>query len=46
MITQARNIKSFFLWLYLKAIRAKQAKVHFASVVQRDRHGIVAKRFT
>ena len=29
MITRARSIKSFFLCLNLKAIRAKQAKVPF-----------------
>ena len=41
--TQARNSKSFLLWLYMKTIRAKQAKVHSAYFVQRDQHGIIAR---
>ena len=30
----------------MKTIRAKQAKVHFASFVQRDQLGLIAKHFT
>ena len=33
--TQARSSKSFILYQYMKSIRAKQAKVHFAYFVQR-----------
>ena len=33
---RARSSKSFILCLYMKAIRAKQAKVHSAYFVQRD----------
>ena len=39
--TRARSRKSFTL--YMKTIRTKQAKVHFAYSVQRDQHGIIAK---
>ena len=38
--TRARSSKSFTLCLY---IRTKQAKVQFASFVQRDQNGIIAK---
>ena len=34
--TRARSSKSFILCIYMKTIRAKQAKVHFAYFVQRD----------
>ena len=44
-ITRARSSKSFILCLYMKTIRAKQAKVHSAYLVQRDQHGIIAKDF-
>ena len=44
--TRARSSKSFILCLYMKAICAKQAKVHFAYLVQRDQHGIIAKQLT
>jgi len=31
------------LCLYMKAVHAKQAKVHSAYFGQRDQHGIIAK---
>ena len=40
--TGAHSSKFFILCLYMKTIRAKQAKVHFAYFVQRDQHGIIA----
>ena len=43
--TAAVNL-SLILCLYMKTIRAKQAKVHFAYFVQRDHHGIIAKHLT
>ena len=47
MVAQARSSKSSILSLYMKTIRAKQAKVHFAYLVQRDQHGIIiAKHLT
>ena len=39
--TQTRSSKSCILCLCLRAIRAKQAKVHFTKFVQRDQHGII-----
>ena len=35
--------KTFTVWtgLYMKTIRAKQAKVHSTDFVQRDQHGII-----
>ena len=36
MITRTRSSKSFILCLYMKTIRAKQAKVHSAYFVKRD----------
>ena len=44
--TRVRSSKSFILCLYMKTIRAKQAKVHFAYFVQRDQRGIIAKHLT
>ena len=44
--TGARSSKSFTLCLYMKTIRAKQAKVHSAYFVRRDQHGIIAKDLT
>ena len=44
--TRDRSSKSFILCLYLKANRAKKAIVHFAYLVQRDYHGIIAKHVT
>ena len=44
--TEARSSKSFTLCLYMKIIRAKQAKVHSAYFVQRDQHGIIAEDVT
>ena len=32
--------------LYMKTIRAKQAKVHSVYFIQRDQHGIIAKKLT
>ena len=46
MTTEARSSKSFILCLYMKSIRAKQAKVHPAYFVQRDQHGIIARDLT
>ena len=39
--TRARSSKSFILCLYMKTIRAKQAKVHVACFVHHDQHGII-----
>ena len=44
--TRARSSKSFTLFLYVKTIRTKQAKVQFVYSVQRDQHGIIAKYLT
>ena len=41
-----RSSKSFILCLYVKTIRAKQARVHFAYFVRRDQHGVIAKPLT
>ena len=41
-----KRCESFILCLYMKTIRAKQAKVHSALFVQRDEHGIIAKDLT
>ena len=38
--TRARSSKSFILCLNMKTLRAKQAKVHSAYFVQREKHGI------
>ena len=40
---RAHSSKSFVLCLYLKTVRAKQAKVNFVYFEQRDQHGIIAK---
>ena len=40
------NSKSFTLCLYMKTIRAKQAKVHSTYCVERDQHGIIARDLT
>ena len=40
--TLARSRKSLILCLYMKTIRAKQAKVHFAKFVQHDQLEIIA----
>ena len=42
MTTRACSRKSFILCLYVKTIPAKQVKVHFALLVQRNRVGIIA----
>ena len=44
--TQARGIKSFILFLCMKTIRAKQAKVLFAYFVPRGQLGIIADHLT
>ena len=44
--TGARSSKSFILCLYMKTIRAWQAKVHSVYLVQRDQHGIIEKDLT
>jgi len=44
--TQALSTKSFILCLYMKTIRAKQAKTHFVYFVQRGQLGIIAKKLT
>ena len=44
--TQARSSKSFILSLYMKTIRAKQARVHFGYFVQSDQFGIITKHLT
>ena len=41
--TRARISKSFIPCLYMKTIRAKQAKVYFAYFVLRDQRGIITK---
>ena len=41
--TRTRGRKSFILRLYMKSIRTKKAKVHFAYFVQRDQLGINRK---
>ena len=46
MTTRARSSNSFILCLYMKTIRAKQAKVHSAYFVERDQHGIIAEDLT
>ena len=46
MTTRARSSKCFFLCLYMKIIRAKRAKGHFACFELRDQHGTVAKLLT
>ena len=38
---RARGRKSLIICIYMKTIRAKQAKVHFAYFVLRDQHGII-----
>ena len=43
---RVRSRKSFILCLCMKAIRAKQAKVHFAYFIQRDQLRIIAKYLT
>ena len=43
---RALSSKSFILSLYMKTIRAKQAKGQFACFIQRDQHGIVTKHLT
>ena len=42
--TRTHSSKSFILCVYVKTIRAKQAKVYFAYFVHRNQHGIIAKR--
>ena len=44
--TEAHSSKSFILCLYMKTIRAKQAKVHSTYFVQHDQHGIIARDLT
>ena len=44
--TRAHSSKSFILNFYMKIIRAKQAKGHFAYFGQRDQHGIIAIHLT
>ena len=44
--TEAHSSKSFILCLYMKSIRAKQAKVHSAYFAQRDQHGIIERDLT
>ena len=46
MTTRALSSKSFILWLYMKTIRSKHAKMHFAYFVQRDQLGKIAKQLT
>ena len=46
MTARARLSKSFIFCLYMKTIRARQAKVHFAYFVQRDQLGIIAGDLT
>ena len=43
---RALRTKSFILCLYMKTLRAKQTKMHFAYFVQRDQLGIIAKKLT
>ena len=42
---RANSSKSLIICLYMKTIRARQAKAHFAYFVPRDQHGIIAKHF-
>ena len=44
--TRDRTSKPLILYLYMKTIRAKQAKVQFAYSVQREQHGIIAIHLT
>ena len=43
---RGRGRKCLFLCLYMKTIRAKQAKVYFAYFVQRDQDGIISRHLT
>ena len=44
--TPARSNKSFILCFYTKSIRARQAKVHLAYLVQCDQHVKIATHLT